>query len=280
LRAAGRQLDETLDFLRHADERVHRLAVLSARELQREGEAEIGDEGERMRRIDGQRREQRKHVAKEILFQPVPLGLLQMRAIDQRDADRGEFRPELDPALLLVACERRHRFADARELLGGREAVWALRHDALPHLTFQAGDAHHEKFVEVVGRYRQEAHPLQQRMMLVGRLLQHPAIEMQPGQFAVDETLRTGAQQRLGRGGSLRGGPLPLLGRGDFLNRGNGLSAINHFEKVRKNKCLADKNGGWMTIRARTGPSVKRDRPKPSTGGLIFSETARRPARG
>ena len=94
--------------------------------------------------------------------------------------------------------ELRHRLADAGELLGRREPVRALRRDALAHLALQAGDAHHEEFVEVVGRDRQEAHPLEQRMVLVGGLFQHAPIEMQPGQFAVDETLRARAQARSG----------------------------------------------------------------------------------
>ena len=62
--------------------------------------------------------------------------------------------------------------------------------DALAHLTLQAGNAHHEEFVEIVGRNRQEAHPLEQRVVFVAGLVQHPAVEVQPGQFAIDETLR------------------------------------------------------------------------------------------
>ena len=46
----ARQADEAIDLVRHADERVHRLAVARARELERDGEAEIGNERERMRR--------------------------------------------------------------------------------------------------------------------------------------------------------------------------------------------------------------------------------------
>src|SRR5262245_57311194 len=53
------QADEAVDLVRHADERIHRLAVARARELERDGEAEIGNERERMRRIDGERGQQR-----------------------------------------------------------------------------------------------------------------------------------------------------------------------------------------------------------------------------
>ncbi len=142
-----------------------------------------------MRRVDGERREQRKDVGEEMLLQPAALRLFQLRTVDQGDAGGGEIRPQLQPALLLIAGEPPDRLDDAHELLVGREAIGAAADDALAHLALEAGDAHHEEFVEVVGRDRQEAHPLEQRMVLVGGLFQHPAIEVQPGQFAVDEAL-------------------------------------------------------------------------------------------
>ena len=54
----------------------------------------------------------------------------------------------------------------------------------------QAGDADHVEFVEVVGRDRQEAQPLQQRMARVAGLLEHPLVEGEPGQLAIDEASR------------------------------------------------------------------------------------------
>ncbi len=68
--------------------------------------------------------------------------------------------------------------------------------DAGAHLALEAGDAHHEEFVEIVGRDRQEPHPLEQRMVRVLGLLQHAAIEMQPGQLPIDEAL--GACRQIG----------------------------------------------------------------------------------
>ena len=52
LSGTARQADETLELQWHADERVHRLAVLHPGKLQRQRKAEIGNERERMRRID------------------------------------------------------------------------------------------------------------------------------------------------------------------------------------------------------------------------------------
>ena len=109
----GRQPDEALDLVRHADQRVHRLAVAGAHELQRDREAEIGDERERMRRIDRQRREQREHLTQEVILQPGLFLPGHIRTVDQHDARRGELDAQFPPPRLLVAGERRHRLGDA-----------------------------------------------------------------------------------------------------------------------------------------------------------------------
>ena len=53
-----------------------------------------------------------------------------------------------------------------------------LRADAGTYLRAETGDAHHEEFVEVVGRYRQESHSLEQRVLAIGGLLENAAIEI------------------------------------------------------------------------------------------------------
>ena len=60
-------------------------------------------------------------------------------------------------------------------------------------LAVHAGRPHHVEFVEVGGRDRQEAQPLQQRMAAVLRFLEDAAIELQPRQLAVVEASRTRA---------------------------------------------------------------------------------------
>ena len=64
------------------------------------------------------------------------------------------------------------------------------------HHAHQAGDAHHVEFVQVGGGDGQKAQPLEQGMAAVLRLLDHPAVEGQPGQFAVDEALRRSGIER------------------------------------------------------------------------------------
>ncbi len=218
----GRQPDETIDLVRHADQRVHRLAVAGAHELQRDREAEIGDERERMRRVDRERREQREHLTQEVILQPGLFLPGHIRSVNQRDFRRGELDAQFPPPRLLIAGERRHRFGDACELLGRRETVGASGGDAGAQLAAQAGHAHHEKFIEVVGGDREEPHPLEQGMGGVLGLLEHPAVEVQPGQLTVNETVRA-RRQRDGRAFGFRS----QQGLGHFTSDCNSLSSIH-----------------------------------------------------
>ena len=107
--AGLRQAHEALDAVGHADQRVHRLAVLGARQLQGDREAEIGNERKRMRRIDGERRQQREDVAEEIVLEPGFLRPRNIRAVDQNDAGIGEFAAQFAPLRLLILDQHRHR---------------------------------------------------------------------------------------------------------------------------------------------------------------------------
>ena len=75
----------------------------------------------------------------------------------------------------------------------GRQAIRTALGDALAHLGLDAGDPDHEELIKVIGGNRQKSHPFQRGMARIDRLLQHPAIEVQPGQLAVDEAFRARA---------------------------------------------------------------------------------------
>ena len=82
------------------------------------------------------------------------------------------------------------RWLIASSCCAGVSPSWLGVVDAGEHLAFEAGDADHVEFVEVVGRDRQEAQPLEQRMARVVGLGEHALVEGQPGQLAIDEPLR------------------------------------------------------------------------------------------
>jgi hypothetical protein len=115
----------------------------------------------------------------------------------------------LVPELVLVGDELEHILPDGVEDLPRRHLVGARIVRFVLDLLFDAGHPHLEKFVEVRGHDAEEAHPLQQRLRRVLRLLQHAPVERQPAQLAIDEKLRPGKVRRggIGRHGLLRGYP-------------------------------------------------------------------------
>ena len=182
-----RQPDEALDRAWHAQERRHAMAVGLARHLQGDGQAEIGDEGERVRRVDGERGQHREDRIEEIVLQPFAVGVADLGGIDKVDVGLVQFAAQHRPAHLLVGGEAGAGFPDGAELAGERAPVVGHHGDALALLALEAGKAHHEELVQVVGRDRQEAQLFEQRMVGVLRFLQHTPVELQPGQFAIDE---------------------------------------------------------------------------------------------
>jgi hypothetical protein len=51
----------------------------------------------------------------------------------------------------------------------------------------ERSDAHHEEFIKIRGSDRTEFHALEERVLLVGRFLQHTVIEREPGQLPIEE---------------------------------------------------------------------------------------------
>ena len=91
---------------------------------------------------------------------------------------------------------------DRDKLLRRRHPVGRALLDPERLVRLQPGDADHEEFVEVAGGDRQEAQPLQQRVLVVAGLLQHAPVEGEPAQFPVEVTL-LGGRRQIGR--NLRG---------------------------------------------------------------------------
>ena len=197
---AVRQAHEALDAARNAHQRAHRPPVLRIEQFERQREAEIGNERERMRRIDGERRQDREDVLQEIILQPVALPAGEIGDVEDDDAARRELACAARasaPAGKRPAPRPVRRSARAARPACGRPSEISV--DARQHLPDQAGDADHEEFVEIVGRDRQEPQPLEQRMVRVRRFFQHAPVELEPGQLAIDEALRASVMSGDGR---------------------------------------------------------------------------------
>ncbi len=229
--ASLRQAHEALDAVGHADQRVHRLAVLAAGELQSQRKPQIGDERKRMRRIDGKRRQEREDVSEKVVFQPGLFRLGHVLPVDQNDSGIGEQTAQLAPLRLLILDQNRHRLGDTHKLLRRRQPFRTHGGDALAQLGAETGDADHEEFVEIVRRDRKEFQPFKQWIFGIGRFLKHPPIEVQPRYFTVDEAVRTGGKIGVRRMRDCLGRPQRLLQpphRLGFSFNRSGLAAIGH----------------------------------------------------
>ena len=114
---AFRQADEALHLRRQAHKRVEAPSVPLVDEVQRDRKPEVGDERERMRGVDGERRQNRENVLHEVIAQPFELLFRQVRRFGDDDLLLRQFGAQLPPALLLSGDQFIDTFADARELL-------------------------------------------------------------------------------------------------------------------------------------------------------------------
>ena len=130
-----------------------------------------------MGRIDCLRGDKRENIRFEILFQPGLVGLFQI-------ADRRDFDAFLDQqfaqvfkTVLLPVFKLENLFANGVQLLARAEPVNAGRLDAALDLSFETGDPDSGEFIEIAGRNRQKAQPLQQRITFVLTLRQNAPVE-------------------------------------------------------------------------------------------------------
>ena len=196
---AGRQADEALDLAGQRDQRAHDLAVMVRDQQQRHHQPHIGDEGKRMRRIDGERRQHREDALHEESVEPFAIGHAQRVHLGHDQPGMGELALHLVPGVLLVGDEPAGADVHVGQLLRGRLPVGRDGRHARLRLADEAGDADGIEFVEVRPADRDEAQPLQQRVVAVLRLLDDAMVEIEPGQFAVDEPRRGIAGDRFRR---------------------------------------------------------------------------------
>ncbi len=154
---------------------------------------QVGDVGERMRRIHRQRREDRKDLIVEDLGQGVPVGLGQVVPAADRHVLPAERRHQLvQEQIGHPVIERLDPFADLLDGLGRRQSVLGTHLDPGRDLLLQSGDAHLEELVQVLTEDGQELQTVQQQGRRVLGDGEDPGVEVEPGELAVEE-------RRLGR---------------------------------------------------------------------------------
>ena len=153
----------------------------------RQIQAQPADERERVRRVDGQRRQHREHLLVEVGRQPPAFGVVEFGPRDDQDAFVGQRRPHrVEEHVRMPAGDLLGALADPAQLFARRQPVGRAHRQ--PHLVaaFEPGDPHHVELVEVGREDRQELGPLQQRQRGVGGQRQHAGVEVQPAQLAVE----------------------------------------------------------------------------------------------
>ncbi len=190
-RLLARQLEEARQGRRDHQQLDHRLRLLAPPQVEDQAEPAVGDERERMRRVDRLRRQHRQDLLAEMVGQPGALGVGQILLAERPRAPRSA---SASRSTIHSACcattSASASLGDRVELLRRGHAVGAQILDPLQLMPLEAGDADHEEFVEVGAGDRQEAKPLEQRMGRVGRLLQHAPVEGEPAQLAVEQPRR------------------------------------------------------------------------------------------
>ena len=143
-----------------------------------------------MRWVDGQRGQDRVDLSVEIVVEERVLSGRQFlrcaqpnAMLDQEGANLGE------PRLIHAGDEVVRAAVDLEQLGQWSQAVgrWVLRLEVFVKLGLETGDADLEKLVEIRRANRQKPEPLQERVGRVARFFEHPLVEIQPTQLAIDE---------------------------------------------------------------------------------------------
>ena len=155
-----------------------------------ETEGAVDEVGEGVTRVDRERRHHREERPAEVLIQD--LGLLggHLLRTDDPDALGDEARLDVrQEAPVLLLDERVHALGDGRQGLGRRQPVGGGALVADPDPLLEVGHPDHEELVQVRAEDRQELDALQEGHGRVLGLLQHPPVELEPRQLAVDHAL-------------------------------------------------------------------------------------------
>ena len=212
LRIGAVDSDEPVDVVGHLHPREVLTAVVGGLHRDREVEAQPADERERVGGIHGQRRQNGEDLIVEVLRQGGAIGVGEFVPAHEGDAVAGQRRADrLHEDLGVPGGQLLGAFTDQPQLLARGQPVG--RPDRQAHLVaaLEAGDPHHVELVEVGGEDGQELGPLQQRQRGVGGQCEHPGVEVQPAQLAVEVAIlgqrvvdrRCGGRRRRLRGPGL-----------------------------------------------------------------------------
>ncbi len=185
--------DAAAEFLRDRDQHVAGAAAGLVQQAAGDDQLERRQERRLVVVVDRQRREQRQHLVLEVGRAVVGLGrgeLVDRQVVDAGGGERGH-QPAGEQRVL-VLDQAQHPPADRGQLLGGGHARGVAQLAAAALQQDQAADPHLEELVEVGGGDREELQAVERRQVVAQRLVEHPLVELEPRQLAVDERRRHG----------------------------------------------------------------------------------------
>ena len=182
-----RQLQKAGEHRRHLEAGELGAPDFGVTHPDRQVEGEAGDVGEWMRRIDRERHQHRKNARREDLVQRFTVGLAEVCPGFDMNSGVVQIRlHQLFECKGMTSLEHMHALLDRGEYIGCGVTDVGRNSEAGENTPLQPGNAHHEKFVEIAREDRKKIRPLQQRQFGVFGELQHPGIESQPTQLAIE----------------------------------------------------------------------------------------------
>jgi len=152
---------------------------------------EVRDEREWVGTVERKGSEDREDLLPEESLKGMPVLFPEFPVLEDRDAGSLQGGEEIFfPERHLLPDERKQCPVYGPKLPGRAHAVRGSLEDSLLNLPVQPRDPDHEELVEVVGEDREELDPFQEGVAPICRLLEHPPVELDPGEFPVDEEAR------------------------------------------------------------------------------------------
>ena len=179
--------------------------------LERHDQAQgaVGEMGEGMPGVDGERGHDRQQRPAEVVVEePLLLGVQVLGAQDADPLGGEEGLELLEEAAVLHLDQLSHPPRHRLERLGRRQAVRGGGLVAVADLPLEARHPHHEELVEVRAEDGEELDALEERHRFVGGLLEHAGVELEPRQLAIDEALGVNRGRHAHDGDRLGAGPL------------------------------------------------------------------------
>ena len=220
-RVLGGDPDQARHVVGHLDPGEPLGTALGVAHGDRQVEREAGDVGERVRGVDRERRQHREDGLGEVRRQRRALAVGQRRPPHDPDALLGQLRAHLvEEDLRVRVGQLLGARGDPGQLLARGQPVRAAHLQAGLVAALQPGDPDHVELVQVAREDRQELGPLQQRLAGVLGQREHPGVEVEPGQLAVEVAV-------VGQAGGMGDGPRRRYdGHGGV--RGDGCSRRGH----------------------------------------------------